>query len=58
MGRLGSHGHIVTVFRFGQEGDQPFMVTELMRGGSDPAPCSNPGGATIGHRGDTPIASP
>ena len=33
MGRLGSHGHIVTVFDLGQEGDQPFMVTKLMGGG-------------------------
>ena len=33
MGRLGSHPHIVTVFDLGQEGDQPFMVTELMGGG-------------------------
>ncbi|MCI0895790.1 MAG: protein kinase [Chloroflexi bacterium] len=33
MGRLGSHQHIVTVFDLGQEGDQPYMVTELMGGG-------------------------
>ena len=33
MGRLGSHPHIVTVFALGQEGDQPYMVTELMGGG-------------------------
>jgi len=33
MGRLGSHPHIVTVFDLGQEGDQPYMVTELMSGG-------------------------
>ena len=33
MGRLGSHPHIVTVFDLGQEQDQPYMVTELMRGG-------------------------
>ncbi|MCH8281267.1 MAG: protein kinase [Chloroflexi bacterium] len=33
MGRLGSHPHIVTVFDLGQEGNQPFMVTELMAGG-------------------------
>ena len=33
MGRLGSHPHIVTVFDLGEEGDQPFMVTELMGGG-------------------------
>ena len=33
MGRLGSHPHIVTVFDLGQEGDQPYMVTELMAGG-------------------------
>ncbi|MCI0863815.1 MAG: hypothetical protein J4N69_06220, partial [Chloroflexi bacterium] len=28
MGRLGSHPHIVTVFDLGEEGDQPYMVTE------------------------------
>ena len=33
MGRLGSHPHIVTVFDLGEEGEQPFMVTELMGGG-------------------------
>jgi len=33
MGRLGSHPNIVTVFDLGQEGDQPYMVTELMGGG-------------------------
>ena len=33
MGRLGSHSHIVTVFDLGEEGDQPYMVTELMGGG-------------------------
>jgi tetratricopeptide (TPR) repeat protein len=34
MGRLGSHPHIVTVFDLGEEaGSQPYMVTELMRGG-------------------------
>jgi eukaryotic-like serine/threonine-protein kinase len=34
MGRLGSHPHIVTVFDLGEEaGNQPYMVTELMRGG-------------------------
>ncbi|MCH8108013.1 MAG: protein kinase [Chloroflexi bacterium] len=33
MGRLGSHPHIVTVFDLGEEGDQPYMVTELMGGG-------------------------
>ncbi len=33
MGRLGSHAHIVTVFDLGEEGDQPYMVTELMGGG-------------------------
>ena len=33
MGRLGSHPHIVTVFDLGAEGDQPYMVTELMGGG-------------------------
>ena len=33
MGRLGSHPHIVTVFDLGEEGDQPYIVTELMGGG-------------------------
>ena len=33
MGRLGSHPHIVTVFDLGEDGDQPYMVTELMGGG-------------------------
>ncbi|MCI0824856.1 MAG: protein kinase, partial [Chloroflexi bacterium] len=33
MGRLGSHPHIVMVFDLGQEGDLPYMVTELMGGG-------------------------
>ncbi len=33
MGRLGSHPHIVTVFDLGEEGDQPYMVTELMGSG-------------------------
>jgi len=33
MGRLGSHPHIVTVFDLGEEGDQPYMVTEFMAGG-------------------------
>jgi len=33
MGRLGSHPHIVTVFDLGEEGGQPYMVTDLMGGG-------------------------
>src|SRR5207244_10777891 len=33
MGRLGSHPHIVSVFDLGTEGEQPFIVTELMGGG-------------------------
>ena len=33
MGRLGSHPHIVTVFGLGEEGNQPYLVTELMGGG-------------------------
>ena len=33
MGRLGSHPHIVTVFDLGEEGVQPYMVTEIMGGG-------------------------
>src|SRR5712692_3544888 len=33
MGRLGSHPHIVSVFDMGEEGGQPYIVTELMSGG-------------------------
>ena len=33
MGRLGAHPNIVTVFDLGEEGPQPYMVTELMGGG-------------------------
>ncbi|MCH8222913.1 MAG: protein kinase [Chloroflexi bacterium] len=33
MGRLGTHPNIVTVFDLGTEGDEPYMVTELMGGG-------------------------
>ena len=33
MGRLGSHPHIVTVFDLDEEGDQPYMVSELMGSG-------------------------
>src|SRR3990172_12391782 len=33
MGRLGAHPHIVSVFDLGQEGEQPFIVTQLMGGG-------------------------
>ena len=33
MGKLGTHPHIVTVFDLGDEGGQPYMVTELMGGG-------------------------
>ena len=33
MGRLGAHPDIVSVFDLGQEGEQPFIVTELMGGG-------------------------
>ena len=33
MGRLGSHPHIVSVFDLGDHDGQPFLVTELMRGG-------------------------
>jgi len=33
MGRLGAHPHIVSVFDLGMEGDQPYIVTELMGGG-------------------------
>ncbi len=33
MGRLGTHPHIVSVFDFGDEGEHPFIVTELVTGG-------------------------
>lgn len=33
MGRLGSHPHVVTIFEIGEEGERPYMVTELMGGG-------------------------
>jgi tetratricopeptide (TPR) repeat protein len=33
MGRLGGHPHIVSVFDMGDEGGQPFLVSELMGGG-------------------------
>src|ERR1051326_7224470 len=33
MGGLGSRPHIVSVFDLGTEGEQPFIVTELMGGG-------------------------
>jgi hypothetical protein len=33
MGRLGGHPHIVTVLDIGDEGDQPYLVAELMGGG-------------------------
>ena len=33
MGRLGAHPHIVSVFDLGDEGGQPFIITELMGGG-------------------------
>src|SRR5206468_8541105 len=33
MGRLGDHPHIVSVFDIGEEGGQPYIVTQLMGGG-------------------------
>src|SRR5439155_1862213 len=33
MGRLGSHPNIVSVFDLGTEGEEPFIVTELLSGG-------------------------
>ncbi len=33
MGKLGTHPHIVSVFDMGQEGESPYLVTELMGGG-------------------------
>jgi class 3 adenylate cyclase len=34
MARLGDHPNIVTVFDVGEEGDRPYIVSELMPGGS------------------------
>ncbi|HVE95010.1 MAG TPA: AAA family ATPase [Acidimicrobiales bacterium] len=34
MAKLGDHPHIVTVFDVGDEDDQPFIVSQLMPGGS------------------------
>ncbi|HWS91076.1 MAG TPA: protein kinase, partial [Mycobacterium sp.] len=34
MARLGDHPNIVTVFDVGEEDDQPYIVSELMPGGS------------------------
>ena len=34
MARLGDHRHIVTVFDVGDEADQPYIVSQLMPGGS------------------------
>jgi len=34
MGRLGDHPHIVTVHDIGEEGAQPFIVSQYMAGGS------------------------
>src|SRR5439155_14242021 len=33
MGRLGDHPHIVPVYDIGDEGGQPYLVTQLMGGG-------------------------
>src|SRR5207245_2145525 len=33
MGRLGDHPHIVSVFDIGEEGAQPYLVSQLMEGG-------------------------
>src|SRR5947209_242985 len=37
MARLGDHPHVVTVHDIGEEGDQPYIVSQLMAGG-DVAP--------------------
>jgi len=34
MARLGSHPHIVTIFDLGCHEDEPYLVTEVLRGGS------------------------
>src|SRR5262249_51320626 len=34
MGRLGDHPNIVTILDVGEEGTQPFIVSQLMSGGS------------------------
>src|SRR5437867_4049839 len=33
MGRLGDHPHIVSVYDIGDEGGQPYLVSQLMQGG-------------------------
>ena len=33
MGRLGDHPHIVPVYDIGEDGGQPYLVTQLMGGG-------------------------
>jgi len=47
MVRLGSHPHIVTVFDLGEEGGQPYMVTELMGGGDVEGPIEDAPGNVI-----------
>src|SRR5438128_2640377 len=34
MGRLGDHPHVVTVFDVGEDGGQPYIVSQYMAGGS------------------------
>ncbi len=33
MGRLGDHAHIVTVFDVGDEGGEPYIVSQYIAGG-------------------------
>ena len=33
MGRLGDHPHVVTVFDIGEEGGEPYIVSQYMAGG-------------------------
>ena len=47
MGRLGDHPHIVSVFDIGEEGGQPYIVTQLMGGGDVEGLIANPEGHRV-----------